>query len=102
MQHEWNVDPTVYAWNVDPEHPTTVLRLLSHLHGAEQLLGCLDNTEEELAVISAMIPKYYKKYFKMNREYDKPDNPDMNGPNWDFPCPPFKPGVGPLNKTPKG
>ena len=40
--------------------------------------------------------KYYKKYFKMNREYDKPDDPDMNGPNWDFPCPPFKPGVGPL------
>ena len=100
MQHEWNVDPTVYAWNVDPEHPTTVLRLLSHLHGAEQLLGCLG--AEEVELFSSMIKKYYKMYFKMNREYDKPDDQDMNGPDWNFQCPPFVPGIGPVNKTPEG
>ena len=53
--------------NVDPEHPTTVLRLLSHLHGAETLLDCIDG--EELPLITSMIQKYYKQYFKMKKNY---------------------------------
>jgi len=55
-------------WNVDPEDPTTVLRLISELEGISYLLVCLDHTEEELAFINTMKAKYYKTYFRMMRE----------------------------------
>ncbi len=54
-------------WNVDPESHTTLLRLISELEGACYILDCLDDTEEELVFLKAMITKYYKRYFSLKR-----------------------------------
>lgn len=55
-------------WNVNPEHPTTIARLLSELEGATYLLECLDD-QEAYDYISKLKQKYYKEYFKKEREY---------------------------------
>ncbi len=54
-------------WNINPLDPTTILRLISELEGADYILGCLDDTEQELEFIAKMKQKYYKLYFKMNK-----------------------------------
>ena len=59
MKHKWNVDPT---------DPVTILRLISELEGVWGFLDCLDNTEDELAYITALKKKYYSLYYKMMRE----------------------------------
>jgi len=60
-----------YTWNVDPLDPTTILRLISELEGADYILGCLDETEDEIKFISQMKTKYYKLYFKMNKIWEQ-------------------------------
>ena len=59
MKHKWNVDPT---------DPVTILRLISELEGVWGFLYCLDDAEDELAYITALMKKYYSLYFKMMRE----------------------------------
>lgn len=54
-------------WNVDPNHPTTIARLLSELEGVSYLLECIDG--EELNYIVEMKKKYYKEYFKRLKEH---------------------------------
>lgn len=56
-------------WNVNPEHPTTIARLLSELEGVYYILTCLDDVEDEIDFIEKMKKKYYKEYFKKEREY---------------------------------
>ncbi len=51
-------------WNVDPENPTTIARLISELEGASYILDCL-NESEEYEYIQKLKQKYYKIYFKM-------------------------------------
>ena len=53
------------AWNVDPEDPTTILRLISELEGSSYFLKELD--EEDYNTIREMLKKYYKKYFQMKK-----------------------------------
>ncbi len=56
-------------WNLNPDHPTTLLRLISELEGVSYILDCLDDTEDEVSFISSMKKKYYSMYFKHpNRE----------------------------------
>ena len=54
-------------WNVDPEHPTTLLRLISELEGSLYILECLEGTEEEVEYLMVMKKKYYKKYFRLTK-----------------------------------
>ena len=54
-------------WNVDPEDPTTLLRLVSELEGSLYILECLEGTEEEVEYLAAMKKKYYKKYFCLTK-----------------------------------
>ncbi len=56
-------------WNINPLDPTTILRLISELEGADYILGCLDDTEQELEFIAKMKQKYYKLYFKMKKTW---------------------------------
>lgn len=51
-------------WNVNPNHSTTIARLISELEGATYILGCL-NEPEEYEYIQKIKQKYYKIYFKM-------------------------------------
>jgi hypothetical protein len=53
------------AWNVNPEDPTTILRLISELEGSSYFLKELD--EEDYNTIREMLKKYYKKYFQMKK-----------------------------------
>ena len=53
------------AWNVNPEDPTTILRLISELEGSSYFLKELD--EEDYDTIREMLKKYYKKYFQMKK-----------------------------------
>ena len=53
------------AWNVDPEDPITILRLISELEGSSYFLKELD--EEDYNTIREMVKKYYKKYFQMKK-----------------------------------
>jgi hypothetical protein len=53
-------------WNVNPNHPTTILRLISELEGVSYLLDCLG--DEDIEYINDMKKKYYKMYFKMLKE----------------------------------
>ena len=54
-------------WNVNPEDPTTLLRLVSELEGSLYILECLEGTEEEVEYLTAMKKKYYKKYFRLTK-----------------------------------
>ncbi len=54
-------------WNVNPNHPTTIARLISELEGVAYLLDCLEEPEE-VEVVENLKQKYYKKYFKMLKE----------------------------------
>ena len=54
-------------WNVDPEDPTTLLRLISELEGSLYILECLKGTEEEVECLTKMKRKYYKKYFSLTK-----------------------------------
>ena len=54
-------------WNVDPERPTTLLRLISELEGSLYILECLEGTEEEVEYLMTMKKKYYKKYFRLTK-----------------------------------
>lgn len=54
-------------WNVDPEDPTTLLRLVSELEGSLYILECLKGTEEEVESLTKMKRKYYKKYFHLTK-----------------------------------
>ena len=51
-------------WNVDPDHPVTLLRLISEIEGCIYFLDCLDGAEEEKAYLEGMRAKYYKSYFR--------------------------------------
>jgi hypothetical protein len=53
-------------WNVNPNHPTTIARLISELEGVSYLLDCLG--DEDIEHINDMKKKYYKKYFKVLKE----------------------------------
>lgn len=50
-------------WNVNPNHSTTIARLISELEGVTYILGSL-NEPEEYEYIQKMKQKYYKEYFK--------------------------------------
>ena len=50
-------------WNVDPEDPTTYLRLIDKLEGCNYFLECLDEPEA-MEFTSSLIKKYYKLFFK--------------------------------------
>ena len=50
-------------WNVNPNHSTTIARLISELEGVTYILQCLDEPEE-YEYIQKMKQKYYKEYFK--------------------------------------
>jgi hypothetical protein len=52
-------------WNVNPNDPTTIARLLSELEGATYILDCLDD-QEAYDYISKLKQKYYKEYFRSN------------------------------------
>ena len=54
-------------WNVNPEDPTTLLRLISELEGSLYVLECLEGTEEEIEYLMTMKKKYYKKYFRLTK-----------------------------------
>ena len=54
-------------WNVDPEDPTTLLRLISELEGSLYILECLEGTEEEVEYLMVLKKKYYKKYFRLTK-----------------------------------
>jgi hypothetical protein len=54
-------------WNVNPNHSTTIARLISELEGVNYLLDTLDQPEE-YEYIQKMKQKYYKKYFSMLKE----------------------------------
>lgn len=54
-----------FKWNVDPEHPTTLLRLISELEGSLYILKGLKESEEDVKVLDNMKKKYYKKYWNM-------------------------------------
>jgi len=51
-------------WNVNPNHSTTIARLISELEGVSYILSCLDEPEE-YEYIQKMKQKYYKMYFRM-------------------------------------
>jgi hypothetical protein len=51
-------------WNVNPNHSTTIARLISELEGVTYILGSL-NEPEEYEYIQKMKQKYYKEYFRM-------------------------------------
>jgi hypothetical protein len=51
-------------WNVNPNHSTTIARILSDLEGVSYILECLDEPEE-YEYIQKMKQKYYKEYFRM-------------------------------------
>jgi hypothetical protein len=54
-------------WNVNPNHSTTIARLISELEGVTYILGCI-NEPEEYEYIQKMKQKYYKIYFKMLKD----------------------------------
>jgi len=53
-------------WNVNPECPTTIARLLSELEGATYILDCLED-KEAYDYICELKTKYYKEYFRRNK-----------------------------------
>ena len=55
-------------WNIDPTKATTIARLLSDLEGVSYILECLDDVEDELNFINDMKKKYYKEYFKREKQ----------------------------------
>ena len=55
-------------WNIDPTKATTIARLLSDLEGVSYILECLDDVEDELNFINQMKKKYYKEYFKREKQ----------------------------------
>lgn len=48
-------------------HPANVLRLLSELEGSSQLLKYM-GFQEDMDTINEMKKRYYKLYFKLNKE----------------------------------
>lgn len=52
-------------WNVNPDNPTTLLRLISELEGSSYLLEEID--QDDYDTIREMVKKYYKKYFQMKK-----------------------------------
>jgi hypothetical protein len=48
-------------------HPVNVLRLLSELEGSSQLLKYM-GFQEDMDTIDEMKKRYYKLYFKLNKE----------------------------------
>jgi hypothetical protein len=54
-------------WNIDPTKSITIARLLSDLEGVSYILDCLDEPED-LEYIDSMKKKYYKEYFKRNKQ----------------------------------
>jgi hypothetical protein len=55
-------------WNVkNPQSAITIARLIGELEGVSYILDCLDEPEE-YEYIQTMKQKYYKEYFKRNKE----------------------------------
>lgn len=52
-------------WNVNPDDPTTLLRLISELEGSSYILEEID--QDDYDIIKVMVKKYYKKYFQMKK-----------------------------------
>lgn len=48
-------------------HPVNVLRLISELEGSSQLLKYM-GFQEDMDIINEMKKRYYKLYFKLNKE----------------------------------
>jgi len=48
-------------------HPVNVLRLISELEGSSQLLKFM-GFREDMETINEMKKRYYKLYFKLNKE----------------------------------
>jgi hypothetical protein len=48
-------------------HPVNVLRLISELEGSSQLLKCM-GFQEDMETINEIKKRYYKLYFKLNKE----------------------------------
>ena len=48
-------------------HPVNVLRLISELEGSSQLLKYM-GFQEDMDTINEMKKRYYKLYFKLNKE----------------------------------
>ena len=52
-------------WNVNPDDPITLLRLISELEGSSYILEEID--QDDYDTIKTMVKKYYKKYFQMKK-----------------------------------
>jgi len=57
-------------WNVNPTDPVTIARLISELEGVSYILDCYDGNNDYI-VVRDMLKKYYKLYFKLNKESDE-------------------------------
>ena len=67
------VMPIKSQWNIDPESPITILRLISEMEGCCQILAALPpdgDDGEDYRYIREACNRYYKMYFKMNKEYE--------------------------------
>lgn len=56
-----------YSFGGLDRHPVNVLRLLSELEGSSQLLKYM-GFQEDMDTIDEMKKRYYKLYFKLNKE----------------------------------
>jgi len=53
-------------WNINPECPVTILRLISELEGSAYILDCID--EDDYNTVRELCSKYYKHYFSMRKK----------------------------------
>lgn len=63
-------------WNVDPEHPTTYLRIISDLESAVRMLKCIDTPTEEIEHLQAIKRRLYRSYFQMMKCPSRDKNGD--------------------------
>jgi hypothetical protein len=71
----WRMTTTVMPirpqWNVNPEDPVNILRLLSEMEGSCQILGALVGDDHpDYIYIREAANRWYKEYFKRNKEYE--------------------------------
>jgi len=59
--------PSQYDFGGLDRHPINVLRLISELEGSYQLLKYM-GFQEDMDTINEMKKRYYKLYFKLNKE----------------------------------
>lgn len=60
---------SIYDFGGLDRHPVNVLRLISELEGSSQLLKYM-GFEEDMNTLNEMKKRYYKLYFKLNKEHN--------------------------------